>query len=80
RYVTPGGRAITGHGIAPDVEVEGPAPDVASAGRPRASADDPALQVAFDIVKAATILQHREPGPAAVARETSAAGCAAGPA
>jgi C-terminal processing protease CtpA/Prc len=77
RYATPGGRAITGHGIAPDVVVKDEAPDGAAAGSARAAADDPALQIALDVVKAATILQPGASNAASVTRETSASGCSA---
>lgn len=65
RYVTPGGRTITGHGITPDMAASDPAPDAASA-------SDPALQLATDVVKAAAILQPAAPEQASAVRiETS---------
>jgi carboxyl-terminal processing protease len=79
RYATPNGRPITGHGITPDVVVNDPAPDAASAAGARAAAADPALQLALDVVKAAAILQPGAPNPAAT-RETSTPSCSAGPA
>jgi carboxyl-terminal processing protease len=78
RYATPAGRPITGHGIAPDVVVSDPAP--ASAAGARAAAEDPALQLALDVVKAAAILQPGASTPAAATRATSAPSCSAGPA
>jgi carboxyl-terminal processing protease len=60
RYRTPKGRAISGKGITPDVAAGAPAtaeltpaPTTAKAG-----STDPELAMAFDLVKAAKILQH----------------------
>jgi carboxyl-terminal processing protease len=81
RYETPSGRPITGHGIAPDVVASGPAPDAAPAAGTTASAVDPALQLALDVVKAAAILQPGAPEPAAPTRiQTTAPRCSVSPA
>ncbi len=81
RYSTPGGRPITGHGIAPDVVASEPAPDAAPAPGTTASTADPALQLALDVVKAAAILQPGAPEPAAPTRiQTTAPRCSVSPA
>jgi len=81
RYETPGGRPITGHGIAPDVVASEPAPDAAPAAGTTASTADPALQLAVDVVKAAAILQPGAPEPAAPTRiQTTAPRCSVSPA
>jgi C-terminal processing protease CtpA/Prc len=60
RYLTPKGRAISGHGIVPDVASS--TPPQADAGEATTSAkaggSDPEVQLAFDLVKAARILEH----------------------
>jgi C-terminal processing protease CtpA/Prc len=77
RYQTPAGRPITGHGIAPDVVASEPAPAAGTT----ASTADPALQLALDVVKAATILQPGASEPAAPTRiQTTAPRCSVSPA
>jgi carboxyl-terminal processing protease len=60
RYLTPKGRAISGQGIVPDVPAAAPPPaDLKpTAARARPESMDPALELAFDVVKAARILEH----------------------
>jgi hypothetical protein len=80
-YSSPGGRPITGHGIAPDVVASEPAPDAAPAAGTTASTADPPLQLALDVVKAATILQPGAPEPAPPTRiQTTAPRCSVSPA
>jgi carboxyl-terminal processing protease len=58
RYLTPERHPITGHGIAPDVVAKAPA-----------AGADSELELAFEVVKAASILEHDsagETGPAPV--------------
>jgi carboxyl-terminal processing protease len=66
RYLTPKGRAISRHGIVPDVAsmMPPPATERAAAMSAKAGSPDPDVQLAFDLVKAARILEH-EPTPAA---------------
>jgi len=63
RYLTPKGRAISGKGIVPDVPAAAPPPGapepVAASGRPKSK--DPAEELAFEVVKAARILEHVPP-------------------
>lgn len=59
RYLTPKGRAISGKGIVPDVPAAAPPGDlnpVAASAKPEST--DPAVELAFDVVKAARILGH----------------------
>jgi carboxyl-terminal processing protease len=51
RYLTPERHPITGHGIAPDVVASAPTPGA------RGTADSE-LELAFEVVKAAGILEH----------------------
>ena len=81
RYATPSGHPITGHGIAPDMVAGEPAPDPAAAGGAKAAANDPALELAMEVVKAAAILQPAAVDTAATTRVESASGrCAVPPA
>lgn len=58
RYLTPKGRAISGHGIVPDV-ASPTAPVLGEAATPaKAAGSDPEVQLAFDLVKATRILKH----------------------
>lgn len=60
RYVTPGGHAITGRGIAPDVAAAERAAPAAGA----TAAADSGLELAFEVVKAAGILERGAAPPA----------------
>lgn len=80
RYLTPGGRPITGHGITPDMTASEPSPEATASGA-TANAADPALELALDVVKAAAILQPGASQPAGPTRiETSTPACPASPA
>jgi carboxyl-terminal processing protease len=74
RYLTPKGRAISRKGIVPDVVATTPAPadlepaaTTANLGRA-----DPEVELAFDLVKAARLLEHAPP-PATASEQTGAA-------
>jgi carboxyl-terminal processing protease len=60
RYRTPKDRPITGKGIAPDVSAGAPAADDLALAPPTAKPGtaDPAVTLAFELVKAAKILEH----------------------
>jgi hypothetical protein len=64
RYLTPKGRVISGKGIVPDVAVGTPPTadlrPVATEAKP--GSRDPEVEMAFDLVKAARILDHRSCG------------------
>lgn len=60
RYLTPKGRAISGKGIVPDVAAGARPPTGLALSPTRAKPEsmDPAVELAFDVVKAARILEH----------------------
>jgi carboxyl-terminal processing protease len=70
RYLTPGRHPITGHGIAPDVLAEGAAPVPGAS-----AAADPGLELAFEVVKAAGILEHGASGGGAPPAEAALGRC-----
>jgi carboxyl-terminal processing protease len=67
RYLTPRGHPITGHGIAPDVAAPVPSPGAAAG-------TDPELELAFEVVKTAGILERGARGGAASAPIAAALG------
>jgi carboxyl-terminal processing protease len=83
RYLTPKRHAITGKGIAPDLVVNGPPPTAvrAAANGTGSSETDPQLDVAFQVVKAARILEHRpNAGDRSTRVEEPRGGCVPAPA
>jgi len=83
RYLTPKRHAITGTGIAPDLVVNSPPPTAvrAAANGTGSSEADPQLDVAFQVVKAARILEHRrKAGDGSTRVEEPRGGCVPAPA
>jgi len=83
RYLTPKRHAITGKGIAPDLVVNSPPPTaVRSAANGTGSSEtDPQMEVAFQVVKAARIFEHRpNAGDGSTRVEEPRGGCVPAPA